>query len=107
MSPVCSMNSGIIGSALILSTAAFSVSITSGFAGLLNPNRAVADLDEAKLTLSMLLAAVAVAKAIRLQDSALQHTQSARRRPSHALQKSPAVNSVAVVVNLDFIVIRC
>src|SRR5216683_7154527 len=68
---------------------------------------AVADLDEAKLTLSMPLAAVAVAKVVRLQDSALQHTQSARPRPSHALQKSPAVNSVAVVVNLDFIVIRC
>jgi hypothetical protein len=68
---------------------------------------AVADLDEAKLTLSMLLPAVAVAKAVRLQDSAPQHTPSARPRPSHALQKSPAVNSVALVVNLDFIMICC
>jgi hypothetical protein len=68
---------------------------------------AVANLDEAELTLSMPLPAVTVAKAVRLQDSALQHTQSARPRPSHALKESPAVNSVAVVVNLDFIIIRC
>ncbi len=37
MSPVCSMNSGAAGKALILSTAAFSVPATSGLAGLLNP----------------------------------------------------------------------
>src|SRR4051812_6006068 len=37
MSPVCSMNSGTEGSALIRSTAACSVPTTSGFAALLNP----------------------------------------------------------------------
>src|SRR5580658_2153977 len=37
MSPVCSKNSGAIGNALILSTAACSVAATSGFAALLNP----------------------------------------------------------------------
>src|SRR6266851_2271732 len=37
MSPVCSMNSGAPDRALILSTAAFRVPATSGFAGLLNP----------------------------------------------------------------------
>src|SRR5438105_3548183 len=37
MSPVCSINSGAPDRALILSTAAFRVPATSGFAGLLNP----------------------------------------------------------------------
>ena len=37
MSPVCKRNSGCSGRALILSTAAFNVAITSGLAGLLNP----------------------------------------------------------------------
>src|SRR6266849_6300442 len=37
MSPVCNMNSGAAVSPLILSTAAFSVTATSGLAGLLNP----------------------------------------------------------------------
>jgi len=37
MSPVCSMNSGATGKALILVTAACSVETTSGFAGLLKP----------------------------------------------------------------------
>ena len=37
MSPVCSMNSGAVGRALILSTATLSVAATSGFAALLNP----------------------------------------------------------------------
>src|SRR6266550_6240678 len=37
MSPVCSMNSGARERALILSTAAFRVPATSGFAGLLKP----------------------------------------------------------------------
>ena len=37
MSPVCSRNSGAAANPLILSTAAFSVPATSGFAGLLKP----------------------------------------------------------------------
>src|SRR5438105_13190840 len=37
MSPVCNMNSGVADNPLTLSTAAFSVPTTSGFAGLLNP----------------------------------------------------------------------
>ena len=37
MSPVCSRNSGGTFNPLILSTAAFSVPTTSGFAALLNP----------------------------------------------------------------------
>ena len=54
MSPVCSMNAGATGSALILSIAAFKRADNIGIRRLVESHVAVADLDEAKLALAFM-----------------------------------------------------
>ena len=104
MSPVCSKNSGGVGSALILSTAAFSVAATSGFAALLKPMWL--SLICTKLNSPFMFARVHLRKtahAVRLQNAALHHAERARPRPGHALQKAAAIDSIVVVIVQDFV----
>src|SRR5258708_29901428 len=75
---------------------------------LVEPHVAVADLNEAEVSLGLLFSDLGkTAEAIRLHDSAVDHAQGPRAGPSHALQEPSAVDSVIVVLmqNLIFIFI--
>ncbi len=65
---------------------------------------AVADLYKAQLALEVMFAlATQSAERVRVQHATLHHAKSSGARPCHALQKSPAVDAVVVVVNFDLV----
>src|SRR6476659_9498922 len=58
----------------------------------------IADLDKAKVGLANFCRARGIIKAVRLQHSPLKQAKRSRTRPGHALEKSPAVDSILVMV---------
>ncbi len=77
---------------------------------LVEPHVAVADLDEAQVTVGMALQVERIAQTVGLQDPTLNHAQSSGASPRHALQKAPAVNSVlvdSVVILVNYDVVTC
>ena len=105
ISPVCSMNSGGVGRPLILSTAAFSVPTTSGFAALLNPMWLSLICTKLSSPADAGLQPRHFAQAVRLQDAALHDKERSGSGPRHAFQESPPVDSVIVVIVQQLVIL--
>src|SRR5690348_5886155 len=77
-----------------------------GIRGLVEAHVAIADLHEAEISGGFLSAdARKVAEAVRIQHAAFDYAESAGAGPSHAFEKTAAVDTVVIVVVQDYITI--
>ena len=103
MSPVCSTNAGLCGSALSLSTASRSVAVTSLFASLLKPMWLSLIWAKKMLFRSRVGEERQPAHREGLWNSARHSPDGRRSRPRHAAQESSAIDAVVAVVRRDIV----